>query len=41
MRRLVEQPIDIPDDKEFTQDEVRQAIEGFKPQESARRRPNY
>jgi hypothetical protein len=29
--RLTEQPIDTPDDKAFTQDEVSQVIEGFKP----------
>jgi len=29
IRRLAEQPTDTPDDKAFTQDEVRQVIEGF------------
>jgi hypothetical protein len=29
--RLTEQPIETTDDKEFTQDEVRQIIEGFNP----------
>jgi hypothetical protein len=31
IRSLAEQPIDTPDDKDFTQDEVRQVVEGFKP----------
>jgi len=31
VRRLTEQPIETTDDKEFTQDEVRQIIESFKP----------
>ena len=29
IRRLAEQPIDTPDDKDFTQDEVRQVVEGL------------
>jgi len=35
IRRLKEQPIDIPDGKEFTQDEVRQVIVGFKLKKAA------
>jgi len=31
IRRLAEQPIDTTDDKNFTQDEVRQMVEGCKP----------
>ena len=31
VRRLAEQPMHTMDDKEFTQDKVRQVIEGFKP----------
>jgi len=31
VRSIVEQPIDTPDDTDFTQDEVRQVTEGFKP----------
>jgi hypothetical protein len=34
IRRLAEQPIDTSDDKEFTQDEVRPVIEGFKPRKA-------
>jgi len=34
IRKLTEQPIDTPDDKAFTQDEVRQVIEGFKPKKA-------
>ena len=30
IRSLAEQPIDTPDDKDFTQDEVTQVVEGFK-----------
>jgi len=32
--RLTEQPIDTPDDKAFTQDEVTQEMEGFKPKKA-------
>ena len=34
IRSLAEQPIDTPDDKDFTQDEVRQVVEGFKPRKA-------
>jgi hypothetical protein len=34
IRRIVQQPIDTPDDNEFTQDEVRLVIEGFKPRKA-------
>jgi hypothetical protein len=33
-RRLANQPIDTPKDREFTQNEVRQAIESFKPRKA-------
>ena len=39
-RRLVEQQIDTANDREFTQEEVRQTIESFNP-ESARSGWNY
>jgi hypothetical protein len=32
--RLTEHPIKTPDDREFTQDEVRQIIDGFKPKKA-------
>jgi len=31
VRRPTEQPVETTDDKEFTQDDVRQIIEGFNP----------
>jgi hypothetical protein len=34
VRRLTEQPIETTDDTEFTQDEVRQTIEGFNPRKA-------
>ena len=34
IRRQTEQPIDIADDKDFTQDDVRQVIEGFIPKKA-------
>jgi len=34
IRSLAEQSIDTPDDKDFTQDEVRQVVEGFKPRKA-------
>ena len=34
IRSLAEQPIDTPGDKDFTQDEVRQVFEGFKPRKA-------
>jgi len=34
IRSLAEQPIDTPDDKDFTQDEVRQVVEGFTPRKA-------
>jgi hypothetical protein len=33
-RSLAEQPIHTPDDKDFTQDEVRQVVERFKPRKA-------
>jgi len=41
VRKLIEQPIETTDDKEFTQDEIRQIIEGLKTQESTRAGRNY
>ena len=38
IRSLVEQPTDTPDDENFTQDEVRQVVEEFKPRKA--QRPN-
>jgi hypothetical protein len=35
VRRLTEQPIETTDDTDFTQDEVRQTIEGFNPRKAA------
>ena len=34
IRRLTEQPIETTDDRKFTQDEVRQIIEGFNPRKT-------
>ena len=34
IRSLAEQPIETPDDKDFTRDEVRQVVEGFKPRKA-------
>ena len=34
IRSLAEQTIDTPDDKDFTQNEVRQVVEGFKPRKA-------
>jgi len=34
IQSLAEQPTDTPDDKDFTQDEVRQVVEGFKPRKA-------
>jgi hypothetical protein len=33
-RRLTEQPIETIDDRDFSQDEVRQIIEGFNPRKA-------
>jgi hypothetical protein len=35
VRKLTEQPIETTDDKEFTQDEIRQIIEGLKPRKAS------
>jgi hypothetical protein len=34
IRRLAEQPLDTKDNTEYTQDEMRQVIEGFKPKKA-------